>query len=80
MKLEIRLFGGLVCSNTDLPSYAQSEFTLDVPACMTVQDLRELLSLGAGPLLIAVNGVMQKKDCPLSDDDRIGIFPPIAGG
>jgi molybdopterin converting factor small subunit len=27
-----------------------------------------------------VNGVVEKKDFTISDRDRVGIFPPIAGG
>ena len=80
MKLEIRLFGGLSCRNDALPCYGRKEFQLEAPTGMTVQGLYTLLALETGPLLTAVNGVVEKKDKPLFDNDRIGIFPPIAGG
>jgi sulfur carrier protein ThiS len=80
MKLEIRLFGGLACRNEALPCYGQQEFFLDAPGGITVQGLHDLLHLGGGPTVTAVNGVITKKDVVLSDNDRIGIFPPVAGG
>jgi len=80
VKLEVRLFAGLLCKNEGLPCFGQSEFFLDAPDGITVQGLHEFLKLGAVPVVTAVNGVIKKKDYPLSDKDRIGIFPPIAGG
>ena len=80
MILEIRLFGGLACNNRNLPCCGQNEFYLDVAEGTTVQGLRDLLNIRSGPLLMAINGVMQKKDFKLADKDRVGIFPPIAGG
>lgn len=80
MKLEIRLFGGLSCKNEELPCFGQLEFLLDAPDGITVQGLHKLLELGAMPTVTAVNGVITKKDRVLFDKDRIGIFPPVAGG
>jgi sulfur carrier protein ThiS len=80
MKLEIRLFGGLACRNEALPGYGRQEFYLDAPEGISVQGLHDLLQLGTGPTVTAVNGVITKKDHVLSDTDRIGIFPPVAGG
>lgn len=80
MKLEVRLFGGLSCRNDKLPCFEQRDFLLDAPEGITVQGLHKFLELGSGPLLTAVNGIMENKDRPLSDNDRVGIFPPIAGG
>lgn len=80
MKLEIRLFGGLACKNEALSCFGQQEFFLEAPEGITVQGLHDLLQLGAGPTVTAVNGVITKKDSVLFDNDRIGIFPPVAGG
>jgi sulfur carrier protein ThiS len=80
VKLEIRLFGGLSCKNERLPCFGQQEFFLDAPDEITVQGLHDLLKLGDGPTVTAVNGVITKKDSVLFDNDRIGIFPPVAGG
>ena len=80
MKLEVRLFGGLYCKNEGLTCFGQNDFFLEAPDGITVQGLHKLLDLRAIPLLTAVNGTVEKKDRPLSDNDRVGIFPPIAGG
>ena len=80
MKLEVRLFAGLKCDNEDLPCFGQQEFYVDAPEGLTVQGLHEFLKLRLGPLVTVVNGVVEKKDFIISDNDRVGIFPPIAGG
>ncbi|OGW42414.1 MAG: hypothetical protein A2010_14015 [Nitrospirae bacterium GWD2_57_9] len=80
MKLEIRLFAGLTCNNEALPCCGKQEFHLDSPEGITVKGLHELLYLGERPLVTVVNGVVEKKDFVIADHDRIGIFPPIAGG
>jgi len=80
VKLEVRLFGGLTCKNNDLCCFGQQEFFLDIPEEITVRDLHKILKLDSTPLLTAVNGTLEKKNHPLSDNDRVGIFPPIAGG
>ena len=80
MRLEVKLFAGLACMNEELPCAGKREFFVDTPVGLTVQGLHELLGLGARPLVTVVNAVVEKKDFPLSDSDRVGIFPPIAGG
>lgn len=81
MNLEVRLFAGLTCNNKALPCFGQHEFNVDVPGGgITVKGLHEFLQLGEMPLVTVVNGVVEKKDFMISDQDRIGIFPPIAGG
>ncbi len=80
MKLEIRLFAGLKCNNKDLPCFGKQEFPVEAPDGMTVKELHEFLQLGDRPLITVVNGVVEKKDFTISNHDRVGIFPPIAGG
>jgi len=80
VKLEVRLFAGLKCNNEGLPSFGQQEFYVDAPAGITVKGLHELLNLGERSLVTVVNGVVEKKDFTISDNDRVGIFPPVAGG
>ena len=80
MNLEVRLFAGLTCLNEGLPCAGKHEFFVEAPAGSTVQGLHELLRLRPGPLVTVVNAVVAKKDHPLADNDRVGIFPPIAGG
>jgi sulfur carrier protein ThiS len=80
VKLEIRLFAGLTCNNETLPCFGKQEFFLDAPDGITVKGLHEFLKLGERPLVTVVNGVVEKKDFIIVDQDRVGIFPPIAGG
>jgi sulfur carrier protein ThiS len=80
VKLEVRLFAGLKCNNEGLPCFGQQEFSVDAPEGITVQGLHEFLKLRQGPLVTVVNGVVEKKDFIISDKDRVGIFPPVAGG
>jgi molybdopterin converting factor small subunit len=80
VKLEVRLFAGLACMNQKLPCAGKQEFFVDAPENITVQGLHALLELGARPLVTVVNAVVEKKDYRLADNDRVGIFPPIAGG
>ena len=80
MKLELKLFAGLTCLNEGLPCAGRQEFFMDAPDGISVQGLHELLRLGGRPLVTVVNAVVQKKDHLLADNDRVGIFPPIAGG
>lgn len=80
MKLEVRLFGGLSCKNAELPCLGEREFFVTAPDGITVQQFHEFLKLGAIPVVTAVNGVVEKKNHVLVDNDRVGIFPPVAGG
>ncbi len=81
MQLEIRLFAGLKCNNPDLPCFGKSEFQLEAADAITLGELRKLLAIDpAIRLLIMVNHHYEKEDWVLSDNDRVGIFPPIGGG
>ena len=80
MRLEVRLFGGLSCKNEGLDCFGQSEFLVTTPEGITVQQFHEFLKLGAIPVVTAVNGAIEKKEHVLADNDRVGIFPPVAGG
>jgi sulfur carrier protein ThiS len=80
VKLEIRLFAGLKCNNKDLPCFGKQEFYVEAPDSITVKGLHEFLRLGDRPLVTVVNGIVEKKDFTISNLDRVGIFPPIAGG
>lgn len=80
VKIEVRLFAGLSCQNEELPCFGEKEFFVDAPVGITVKGLHELLKLGERPLVTVVNGAVEKKDFTISEADRVGIFPPIAGG
>ena len=81
MKLDVRLFAGLKCSNPELPCCGQSEFSLEVSDGMTILGLRTVLGIDpALPLLCMVNHRHEQEDRVLEDNDRIAMFPPIGGG
>lgn len=81
MKLEVRVFAGLKCNNRELPCYGQNDFSLEVSEKITVSQLYDILMLeGPETLISLVNGLAQKMDYTLSDNDRVGIFPPVGGG
>jgi molybdopterin converting factor small subunit len=78
MKVQIGLFAGL-------RSYAPGEkaglVVMDIPHGSTVGDILTLLEIPEDiKKVIFVNGVHGTGDTRLSEDDRVGIFPPVAGG
>ena len=53
---------------------------IDVADGATVGELIARLGLPDGPRVVFVKGRHAADDQPLSDGDRLAIFPPIAGG
>lgn len=80
MKIDVRLFAGLKCENQKLPCFGEREFYLNTPDGITIQELCEMLKLKEMPLVIIADGIVVKKDYMLADNQRVGIFPPVAGG
>lgn len=81
MKLEVRLFAGLICNNSLLDCVGQRQFEIEVPEKITLGELHELLKLDSPHVLInLVNGKMEEKSRVLEHNDRVGIFPPAGGG
>lgn len=78
MKVEIKLFAGFrMYSSHEQAGHA----ILDIPHGSTVGDILTLLGIPDDvKKIIFVNGVHALNETPLSDNDRVGIFPPIAGG
>ncbi|MEE8398593.1 MAG: MoaD/ThiS family protein [Desulfobacterales bacterium] len=79
MKIELVLFA----SFTDyMPAHAGGNpWLMEVEAGKTVGFLIEQLHLPADrPKMIFVNGLRVKEDALLSEGDRAGIFPLVAGG
>ena len=46
----------------------------------TIADVIRMLGLPDEPRIVFVNGRHAAEDAELHDGDRLGIFPPIAGG
>jgi molybdopterin converting factor small subunit len=81
MKLEIALFAGLVCDNSELASHGKKEFHQEFADGITIRQLRDLLGINpAIPLIVMVNNHGEREDFVVADGDRVALFPPIGGG
>jgi len=81
MELNIGLFAGLVCTNSNLLCHGEKEFHQDFPDGITVRQLRDLLGINpAIPLIVMVNKHGESEELILKDGDRVALFPPIGGG
>ncbi len=78
MKVEIRLFAGLRKYSPHEPA---EQGILDIPHGYTVGDILTMLKIpGDIEKIIFINGVHGTEKTLLNERDRVGIFPPIAGG
>ena len=79
MKVEVKLYASL---GRHAPSGASGEpFFLEPPEGTTVRDLLNLLDVPENSVkIIFLNGVHANLDTVLNEGDRLGGFPPGAGG
>jgi molybdopterin synthase sulfur carrier subunit len=80
MKIELRLFASLT---RYLPEAGASAFsnTVEVEEGITVEALMDRLGIPREqPKIIFVNGRHAQPTHILQEGDRLGIFPPLAGG
>lgn len=80
MRIEARLYATL--SKYQPEYHAGDVMALDLAEGTTIRQLLEA-ELGVPPdevKTVFVNGAIRDFDQPLSDGDRVGIFPPVAGG
>jgi len=48
---------------------------------LKIQDVIEALNINREKVsIMLINGVHQKADAPLKDDDKLFLFPPVGGG
>jgi molybdopterin synthase sulfur carrier subunit len=79
MRVHVKLFATLVRYGPGVT--AGIPFNLDLPDGATIADLVAQLVIPAEVVKVTfVNGRMQTPEYPLSQDDEVGIFPPIGGG
>ena len=82
MKVEVRLYGSLRRyrpSEADGPLHLP--FAVTLPAGASVDDLGRQLGLTEGLMsAVAVNGEAVENSAILREGDRVGLFPPSAGG
>lgn len=79
MKVELNLFASLAGY---MPDKAKGNpCTLDINEGTTIRQLLEPLKMPAKVIkMIFLNGVHANGDETLKDGDRVGVFPPVAGG
>jgi sulfur-carrier protein len=80
MKIQLRLFASL---SKFLPEEKGTDFSnlLKVEEGTTIKDLLDTLKIPQDlPEIIFLNGVRAEKNTILKEGDRLGIFPPLAGG
>jgi molybdopterin synthase sulfur carrier subunit len=80
MKIQLRLFASLAGY---LPDQKTSTFSnlMEIEEGTTIKSLLEGLNVPVEiPKIIFLNGVHADKTAVLKEGDRLGIFPPLAGG
>lgn len=80
MKIEVKLYASL---GKYMPQAVldKKEGYLEVGEGMTVKVLLQSLKVPTETVkLIFVNGIHAKEDEVLKEGDRLGVFPPVAGG
>ncbi|HYA03424.1 MAG TPA: MoaD/ThiS family protein [Syntrophobacteria bacterium] len=79
MKIELRLFASL---SRYLPDRQGGNLcAMEIPEGTTIKELLERLAIPTEiRKIIIVNGVHAGESQFLAEGDRIGVFPPVAGG
>ncbi|AET68593.1 ThiS family protein [Desulfosporosinus orientis DSM 765] len=78
MLLNIKLFGGLVCGNPDLPFFGLNRLQMEMGERASLTEVLESLNLAADAnLVLMVNGHAQSLDYILHHDSVISVFPPM---
>ena len=78
MKIELRLFASL---SVYMPETVSVDSIIDIKEGISIRELLEQLNVPLDSVkIIFVNGVHAERDEILKEGDRVGIFPPVAGG
>jgi molybdopterin converting factor small subunit len=79
MKINLNLYASLT---EYLPDKARGNpNVLELPAGTTIKQLIEQLQIPLDtPRIIFLNGVHAPLEALINDGDRLGMFPPLAGG
>ena len=80
MKIELRLFASLspYRSNDGGSKVAQ---TIEIPEGSTIGSVIDFLGIPPDAVkIVFINGIHAHDDDTIHEGDRIGIFPPVAGG
>jgi sulfur-carrier protein len=80
MKIELKLYASL-SKYMPLALLEKKQGYLEIGQGTTIKALLQSLNVPLETVkLIFVNGVHAKDDDVLKDGDRLGVFPPVAGG
>jgi sulfur carrier protein ThiS len=80
MRIELKLYASLGKYMPQVPLEAKPGY-LEIKEGTTVKALLEELKVPLEAVkLVFVNGVHAKGDDVLKEGDRLGVFPPVAGG
>ncbi|MFC1840552.1 MoaD/ThiS family protein [Thermodesulfobacteriota bacterium] len=78
MKIELRLYASLVVY---MPETGNTDAVVDIKQGISIRELLEQFNVPLDSVkIIFVNGVHAERDKILKEGDRVGIFPPVAGG
>lgn len=78
MKIELRLYASL---SVYMPEINSATGIVDIGQGTRIRELLTQLKVPADSVkIIFLNGVHAKGDEILKEGDRIGVFPPVAGG
>jgi molybdopterin converting factor small subunit len=79
VKVEVRLFATLAAFLP--PGSRDDALLIEVPEGSTVRDVSRVLGMPPDLARVSlVNGHDRDLDRPLSDQDVVSLFPPLAGG
>ncbi|MBN1105856.1 MAG: MoaD/ThiS family protein [Deltaproteobacteria bacterium] len=80
MRIELRLYASLSRYMPVQGSGGQPEMA-EVAEGTTIRELLEGLGVPLGAIkVIFLNGIHAKGEAVLKEGDRVGVFPPVAGG
>jgi molybdopterin converting factor small subunit len=80
MKVELNLFASLARYAQDKTG-SHGHYMMDVPDGTTIMALLNSLELPIDKIrMIFLNGLHAAGDEVLKEGDRVGVFPPVAGG
>ena len=78
MKIELRLFASL---SVYMPETDSADAVINIKQGISIRELLEQYNVPLDSVkIIFVNGVHAERDEILKEGDRVGIFPPVAGG
>lgn len=80
MKIEVKLYASLARYGPE-ESVGKPPQAMEIAEGTTVRGLLELLKVPEEAVkVVFLNGIHAKGDEVLKEGDRVGVFPPVAGG